>query len=359
MKLEIGSVIADYEILELLGKGGMGAVYRVRNTISNRIEALKVLNSELMGQTEMIDRFLAEIRVIASFDHPNITKLHTAFRIDAEVFMLMEFVEGTTLSKRLQHGPIPLGQSVDYSVQILSALAYAHEREVVHRDIKPANIIIDPGGTAKIMDFGIAKSSMMPALTQPGTTLGSIHYMSPEQAKGLAVDARSDLYSMGVLLYEVTTGQRPFRGDSVFSIMDKHLRCPPTPPCELNPLIPDALNDAVLRALAKDPAERFQTAALFAAALWDCGCSVDSGLAEGEGGTFFPGGSVPAMEPPPPTAKPRARFARLLWLTIGSTAGIVAFCVSAFWLSSSVKSHDRTFGRLGYGWQAKADARRE
>lgn len=157
MNYEIGSRVGDYEILEILGAGGMGRVYKVRNVLSDRVEAMKVLLPDLEGNAQLADRFMREIKVQASLDHPNIAALHTALRIENQLMMLMEYVEGTPLDHLMEAGPIPIDKAVDYIAQVLSALSYAHARGVVHRDLKPANMMITPSGVVKLMDFGIAK----------------------------------------------------------------------------------------------------------------------------------------------------------------------------------------------------------
>jgi serine/threonine-protein kinase len=265
---EIGSRVGDYEVIAVLGAGGMGCVYKVRNVISDRVEAMKVLLPNLEGDPELADRFMREIKVQASLDHPNIAALHTALRIDNQLLMLMEYVEGTTIETLLQSGPLPLEQAVDYIAQVLSALSYAHARGVVHRDLKPPNMMVTPGGAVKLMDFGIAKMTADQKLTRTGCTVGSLYYMSPEQIKGaLDIDPRSDLYSLGVSFYEMVTGARPFQGDSEFSIMSAHLQTNPPPPIQLVPNLPPALSDLIIMSLEKDPARRFQTAEAFRNAL--------------------------------------------------------------------------------------------
>src|SRR5690348_15977157 len=184
MAIEVGSTIGDYEVVAILGAGGMGKVYKVRNVISDRIEAMKVLLPDLATQPELADRFLREIKVQASLEHPNIAALHTAVRVDNQLLMLMEFVDGVTVEQKLKDGPLPVAQAVDYIMQVLSALDYAHAHGVVHRDIKPANMMLTPSGTVKLMDFGIAKASTDHKLTMTGTTMGSLDYMSPEQIQG-------------------------------------------------------------------------------------------------------------------------------------------------------------------------------
>lgn len=256
--------IGDYEVLSVLGAGGMGRVYRVRNVITDRAEAMKVLLPDLQGHEEVAARFLREIKVLAALSHPHIAVLHTALTIDNQLVMIMEYVEGQSLSSRLNQGPIPAADALNYIDQALSALSYAHKQHVIHRDIKPANMMLTPSGNVKLMDFGIARTENEPnQLTAPGSTLGSINYMSPEQVKGEAIDERSDLYSVGISLYEMVTGQKPFHGDSNFSIMAAHLQQAPTPPVELHPGLPDGLNQLILTSIAKAPEQRFQSADAF------------------------------------------------------------------------------------------------
>jgi serine/threonine-protein kinase len=267
MSEETSRRIGDYEILGVLGKGGMGKVFKVRNVISDRIEAMKILLPDLAGSQDLADRFLREIKVLASLNHPNIASLQTALTLNNQLVMVMEYVEGMTLGERLEQGPIPPTEAVNYTEQVLGALSYAHRRNVIHRDIKPANMMLTPEGVVKLMDFGIARSSGDIGLTMAGTTIGSLYYMSPEQVKGETTDARSDLYSLGVSLYEMVTGQRPFRADSDYSLMAAHVQELPKPPVELRSDLPAALNEIILTAIAKEPGRRFQSADAFRNAL--------------------------------------------------------------------------------------------
>ena len=267
MSDEVNKKIGDYEILTVLGQGGMGKVFKVRNVITDRIEAMKIVASDLAGRQDVADRFLREIKVLATLDHPNIAALRTAVKVENQLLMIMEYVEGTTLSTRLSTGCIPVADVLNYVDQALAALSYAHKKQVIHRDIKPANLMLTPQGVVKVMDFGIARSGSDRGMTITGTTLGSLCYMSPEQVKGQEVDVRSDLYSMGVSLYELLTGERPFRGDSDFSLMAAQVEKAPTPPIQIRPDLPPALNDIILTAMAKDPVNRFQSADAFRNAL--------------------------------------------------------------------------------------------
>ncbi len=259
--------IGDYEILSELGAGGMGKVYKVRNVISDRIEAMKILLPDLAGRQELAARFLREIKLLASLNHPNIAQLRTAFTNDNQLVMIMEYVEGVSMATRLSGSSISVADALNYIDQVLNALSYAHQQNVIHRDIKPGNMMLTPQGVVKVMDFGIARSSTDLTLTMAGTSLGTINYMSPEQVKGEATDQRSDLYSVGVCLYEMVTGKKPFEAGSDYSIMTAHVNEAPRPPVEIQPGLSAALNEIILMAIAKDPARRFQTADAFRNAL--------------------------------------------------------------------------------------------
>jgi serine/threonine-protein kinase len=263
MAFKIGDKVGDYEVIGSLGAGGIGQVYQVRHAISHRREAMKVLLAGHSGADEVGERFLREIRVLASLDHPNIAALHTAFRHDGELVMVMEFVEGMTLSAKLATGTIHLNQTLDYMRQVLGGLAFAHAGGVVHRDVKPSNIMVTPGDRVKLLDFGLAFQGRGTDITRTGLVLGSLHYMSPEQVMGERVDARSDIYSVGVTLYQLLTGRVPIDGTSEFAIASAHLRETPRDPASLNPNIPPPLSRIILKALAKSPGDRFQTADQF------------------------------------------------------------------------------------------------
>ncbi len=262
-----GQRLGDYEVLGVLGAGGMGKVYKVRNVISDRVEAMKILLPNLASEKELADRFLREIKLLATLHHPNIAALRTALTLDNQLVMIMEYVDGVTLSSRLHQGAIPPADAVRYVDQVLAALSYAHKLNIVHRDIKPANMMLTSDGTVKLMDFGIARSGGDRSLTTTGTTLGSLNYMPPEQVKGEPADARSDIYSLGVSLYEMVTGMLPFEAASNYSLMAAHLEQIPKAPIVHKPGLPENLNQIIMMALAKEPAKRFQTADAFRGAL--------------------------------------------------------------------------------------------
>jgi serine/threonine-protein kinase len=316
MSFQIGDKIGDYQIIGALGAGGMGRVYKVKNLISDRIDAMKVLLPDLANEPGLADRFVREIKVLASLNHPNIAGLHTAFRLENQLLMIMEFVEGITLEDKLRNGPFPLNDAIDYVSQVLSALGYAHSQGVIHRDIKPANMMLTPGNIIKLMDFGIAKSKADRKLTMTGTTMGSLYYMPPEQVQGTDLDARSDLYSVGVSLYEMVTGSRPFKGNSDYDLMVAQLQQAPLPPIDIQPELPKALNDIIMISLEKDPAKRFQSAEAFRFALQ----SVTGGL------TSLPVASPQAVVPGPAgqAATPSTAFSAtgLLGAHPGQPAGV-------------------------------------
>jgi serine/threonine-protein kinase len=266
MPLTPGQTVGDYEVLSQLGHGGIGEVYQVRHLISQRVEALKLLRSD-RESGELSDRFLREIRVLASLSHPHIAQLHTAFQIRDQVAMVMEFVQGQDLQMKMR-SPWPRRpvEGIDYVRQVLSALEYAHARGVIHRDIKPSNIVITPHGEAKLLDFGLAFNTTDASSTRPGHVLGTLHYMSPEQVRGERVDARADLYATGAMLYEILTGRTPYSGTD-YEIMRGHVNTLPKHPSELNPSLPFTLSATILKAMEKDPAARYQAAAEFAADL--------------------------------------------------------------------------------------------
>jgi len=271
MPIQVGDILGDYKVTGVLGRGGMGKVYRVRNLVSDREEAMKVVLPDLSEDAALADRFLREIKVHASLQHPNIAGLHTALRIESRLVMIMELIEGVSLEEMLRHGPIAIPSAVQYLHQILTALAFAHDHGVIHRDIKPANILIASSGIVKLTDFGIARAAGSSHMTGRGLAVGTLAYMSPEQIRATEVDARSDIYSLGILTYEMVTGVHPIQADTEHAMMNAQLSVTPPGPASVNPHVPQALSAAIMRALAKDPNQRFQTALEFRAALRDTG----------------------------------------------------------------------------------------
>lgn len=266
MGVSIGDTVGDYRILAELGRGGMGQVFKVEHTVTRRVEAMKVLSGS-RPDAQHAARSLREIQLQASLDHPNIAAVHNAFWAGDDLILIMELIPGRSLRRILEDGRVPLEATLDYTQQALSALSYAHGHGVTHRDISPGNVMIGPTGVLKLTDFGLAKGPLDGRLSQSGAPLGTLWYMSPEQVRGSASDARSDIYSLGAVLYELATGKKPFDGESAFAIMADQVGKEPVPPIEVEPAVPPAINAALLRALEKDPDRRFQTAEEFRQAI--------------------------------------------------------------------------------------------
>ncbi|MBS1859650.1 MAG: protein kinase [Acidobacteria bacterium] len=267
MPIQIGDILGDYQVTGVLGRGGMGKVFRVRSLLTDREEAMKVVLPDLAEDPGLADRFLREIKVHASLQHPNICGLRAALRVEGRLIMIVELVEGESLEDRMRPGPMDAAAAVRCAIQVLSALGYAHERGVIHRDIKPANILIARTGEAKLTDFGIARSEGTERLTGTGLAVGTLAYMSPEQIRAEPVDGRSDLYSFGLTLYEMVTGRRAIHAESQHALMTAQLEMLPAEPVSVNPYVPAAVSAAIMRAVQKDPARRFQTAREFEDAL--------------------------------------------------------------------------------------------
>jgi eukaryotic-like serine/threonine-protein kinase len=280
MAFEPGQKVGDYEIVGKLGAGGLGAVYEVKHLISQRREAMKILLPDLSGTPEMVQRFRREVQTLATLNHVNIAALHTAFYYEDQLAMVMELVTGETLRDRHLKGPIPLAQTLGFIAQVLQALVYAHNLGVVHRDIKPSNVMITESGSIKLLDFGIALTGQASGLTRAGYLLGSLNYMSPEQVNGGKATPRSDIYSVGVALYELLTGKLPITGETTYQIMMNHMNQVPTPPHEIAPEVPAGLSASVMRALKKDPDLRFASAEDFLQGLQatDSSRSIDTAL---------------------------------------------------------------------------------
>src|ERR1700733_10194056 len=267
MTFEAGQVVGEYKIVRVLGRGGLGAVYEAFHLISQRAEEMKVMLPEQTGTPDMKERFRREIQLLASLNHPNIARLHNAFYLGDQLIMVMELVEGEDLRTRSRNSRIPLPMLMNYALQVLAALDYAHARGVVHRDIKPANIMVSSAGLVKVLDFGIAISEGAVDLTMAGSLIGSPLHMSPEQIRGEKATQQSDVYSFGVTLYELIVGRPPLNGATTYDLMMAHLNVIPTPLAVLRPDLPVQLSDAISRALEKEPANRFATAAEFLGAL--------------------------------------------------------------------------------------------
>ena len=258
-----GIVLGDrYELLEKIGEGGMSQVFKARDNKLNRFVAAKILKKEFCNNADIVEKFMGEATAIATLSDNNIVNvLDVGTQADDINYIVMEYVNGNTLKDVIkQVGKMNYETGISVAIQIAKALDCAHRNKIIHRDVKPQNILVTEEGLMKVTDFGIAKSSTSSTITNTSTIMGSAHYLSPEQAKGSFIDCRTDLYSLGVVLYEMVTGVVPFQGDSAVTIALKHIQEEVVPPKTLNSKIPDSLNKLILKAMEKEPSKRYQTA---------------------------------------------------------------------------------------------------
>ena len=262
----IGKTISHYKILEELGRGGMGVVYKAEDTKLDRFVALKFLPSHLGQAEEEKKRFIHEAKAASALNHPNIATIYEIDEAkpapgepgDGQMFIAMAYYSGETLKEKIERGPLPVDEAIDITRQIAEGLARAHAKEIVHRDIKPANIMVTEDSLVKIVDFGLAKLRGRTQLTKEGSTLGTVAYMSPEQTQGTELDRRTDIWALGVLLYEMITGQQPFLGDYEQAVMYAILHEDPEPPTALRTGVPMELERIINKAISKSPADRYQ-----------------------------------------------------------------------------------------------------
>jgi serine/threonine protein kinase len=269
----VGEVVAErYELEELVGTGGMSSVFKARDTLLERHVALKILHPHFTEDEQYVERFRREARAVASLSHPNIVTILDRGEDEGRQFLVFELVEGRTLAELLQEegGRLPVRRALEIAIQVARGLGFAHEHGLVHRDVKPQNVILNGDGRAKVTDFGIARSLEVQGVTQSGAVLGTSNYIAPEQASGRPVDRTTDVYSLGVVLFELLTGEVPFPGESFVAVAMQHVSEPPPSVLEVRPDVPVRVARAVDRALEKNPAERFATMDAFAAELQAC-----------------------------------------------------------------------------------------
>jgi len=320
MSLEPGQRIGDrYTLVSRLGGGGMADVWLADDSMLGRRVALKFLHERFAQDAQFVERFRREAQAVAGLQHPNVVGVYDRGETDRRPWIAMEYVEGASLKDLITRG-LTVGEAVEIIRQVLQGTKFSHERGIIHRDLKPQNVLVDREGRARVVDFGIARAGAS-EITQTGSVLGTAQYLSPEQEQGLETTVHSDLYSIGVMLYETLTGRVPFEAESPVAVALKQISEPPRPPSELNPQVPPALDQVVMRALAKDPLYRFQTADEFIAAL-------DAAEVDPSGGTAI---AAAVAETPP--EEERSAWWKRPWVIALAVIALLLAAVAAFALT--------------------------
>src|SRR5580765_4253911 len=340
-----------YRVVRKLGTGGMANVYLAEDQELGRRVALKLLDDRHAEDEQFVERFRREAKNAAGLSHPNIVSIYERGQAEGTYYIAMEFLDGRTLKELLvKNGPPPIPVAIDYARQILAALSFAHRNGIVHRDIKPHNVVVGPDGRLKVTDFGIARSAAS-QMTEAGSIIGTAQYLSPEQARGAPVDQRSDLYSIGIVLYEMLTGSVPFTGETPLEIAIKPLSDTPRPPSLLRPDIPPDLDMVVLRALAKNPEDRFQTAEEMDAELERVAAGAGVTAETADAATAVLSGAALASAPtaivpprrPPTEARPSYRYAdppprrRAVWPWVLALLLVVAAAVAGWYAFGKIQ----------------------
>ena len=319
----VGELIAGrYELEKLVGSGGMSNVFRAHDRLLERTVALKILHEQYTRDEDYVERFRREARAVAKLSHPNIVTVIDRGEQDGRQFIVFEYIDGQNLKELTRDGPLDVREAIGLTLQVARALSFAHDRGLVHRDVKPQNVLLNEDGQAKVTDFGIARSLDVQGVTQTGTVLGTSDYIAPEQARGQKVDPKTDIYSLGAVLYELLVGEVPFSGDNFVAVAMRHVSEPVPSVLEARPDCPARLDLAIQRAMAKDPDDRFQSMDDFVVELEACLAELN-GRAD-EGATM--------IVPPPrrPRQAPRGRSRRipvlpLLILLAGALVAVGAF----------------------------------
>jgi serine/threonine protein kinase len=337
----VGETIAErYELEELCGTGGMSSVYKAKDTLLERNVALKILHEQYTHDEEFVERFRREARAVAQLSHPNIVTVIDRGEDGGRQYIVFEYIDGENLKERLvKRGRLPVCEALELALQVARGLAFAHDQGLVHRDVKPQNVLLNGDGRAKVTDFGIARSLDVDGVTQTGTVLGTSNYIAPEQASGRQVDAQTDVYSLGVVLYELLAGDVPFPGENFVAVALKHVNEPPPNIRDLRKDVPLRVAAAVDRALEKDPNHRFASMDAFAAELEACLAALDAPGTDG-GDTLI----VPPAAAAEGARRPRRNIST--WSLAAAVVGLLALAAVAVGLLALRSRNDKHRGRV-------------